>query len=35
MSYHGARRKMTIIDYLRGWHWNKNDRIRNWCGCKI
>lgn len=35
MQYRGKRRKLTIIDYLRGWHWNGSDKTRNWCGCHI
>ena len=30
-----SKRKLTIIDRLRGWHWIGTDKVRNWCGCAI
>lgn len=35
MYNRGKRRKITMIDKLRGWHWNGTDKVRNWCGCII
>lgn len=35
MRYHGSRRRLTIIDHMRGWHWVGTVKVRNWCGCVI
>jgi len=28
-------RKLSIVDRLRGWHWRKGVKIRNYCECPL
>jgi hypothetical protein len=30
-----GKRKLTLLDRLRGWHWRSGVKTRNWCLCPL
>lgn len=30
-----SRHRLSLLDRLRGWHWQGTTRIRNFCGCEL